>query len=108
MNLLFDFNLSDGEVLEGVHFIQYQIPIRGGVGSSILMYANDSLKCFKGNDEVVNLKLDELELVKAYDEQTGADITEQFILMASAMSNLSSPLSMSNKSPLAREVVVLD
>lgn len=108
MNLLFDFKLPDGDVLEGVYFIQYQVPIRGGIGSSILMYANESLKCFKGNDEVVNLKLDELELVKAYDEETGTDITEQLILLASAMSNLFNPFSMSNKSPLAREVVVLD
>lgn len=108
MNLLFDFKLPSGEVLEGVHFIQYQIPVRGGVGSSILMYANDSLKCFKGNDELVNLKLDELELIKAYDEETEADITEQFVLLANTMNNLASPFSLSHRIPFAREVVVLD
>lgn len=108
MRLLFDFKLTNGDVLEGVYFIQYQIPIRGGIGSRIVAYANDSLKCFKGNDEIFNINLLESELVKAYEEETGADVTEQFILLASSMSNLSNPFSLSNRSPLAREVVVLD
>lgn len=107
MSLLFDFKLTNGDVLEGVYFIQYQIPIRGGIGSRIVAYANDSLKCFKGNEEVFNINLLESELVKAYEEETGTDVTEQFITLATAMGNISNPFSMSNKIPLAREVIVL-
>ncbi|MED3912871.1 hypothetical protein P4597_27710 [Peribacillus simplex] len=105
MNILFDLKLNNNEVLNGVYFLQYQRPIKSGKGS-ILMWGNDSLRCFNKNDEeMLNLNINDAELIKAYDQQTGMDVTEFYVRYLNASSSLSNPMS---AAPIARDIVRLE
>lgn len=105
MNVVFDIKKADGEVLEGIHFTQYERPIRGGHGNLVLMYAPDStVHCYKGEEELLGVSLDNSELIKAYDQDTGADVTEAYNFFIKAATNLQSPLSFGFRFPLAKLV----
>lgn len=106
MDILFDLKLSNNEELNGVYFLQYQRPIRGGKGSSIIMWSNDRLRCFNKNDEeVLNLNVNNAELIKAYDQQTGTDVTEFYMMYLKSSSNLRNPMSVA---PIARDTVRME
>ncbi|MEB5480865.1 hypothetical protein P8825_14965 [Shouchella clausii] len=103
MDVLFDIKLKNGETLEGVYFLQYQQAIRIGKENHIIMWANHSLKCFKDNEEIKNIDLIDAVMVKAYDQETGTDLTEYYNMMHRTISGFGSP--MHAKNLFAREVI---
>ena len=105
MDILFDLKLSNNEVVNDVYFLLYQRPIKSGKGS-ILMWVNDSLRWFDNDDEeLLNLNIVDAELIKVYDQQTGTDVTEFYMMYLKSSSNLSNTMS---AAPIARDIVRLE
>ena len=108
MEILFDFELTNGELVTGVYFLQYQRPIKIGKSRSIAMWANDCLKCFNSNDEEIRDKdFNEAIMLRAYDKETGNDVTEFYGFFIAAKNNLGTR-GMSDRNPFARDVVKID
>ena len=101
MSVLFDVKTLDGNIIEGVYFIQYMRPIRGGKSNSILTWAYSDLECFKADGSgIPGIDLTETEFIRAYDEETGTDLTEYYKIFVDS--------TMSHRNPFVREVIKLE
>lgn len=106
MSTLYDVKLQNGELLQGVYFIQYQKPIRVGKGNSIVMWANDSIRCFdKVGNELKNFNFIGALITKIYDQETGIDLTETYSWFVGAQEGLYRGNPMYDRNPFVREVV---
>lgn len=80
MNLLYDIKLPGGEILNGVYFIKYQIPVHGGKENALLIYADKEIRCFnKNGKEIKNKDLSTFYIIKIYDDVTNEDFTEKIL-----------------------------
>jgi len=82
MNILYDLELEDGERLEGVYFVEYHKPIKGGKHLNLLGWAASYMNCYDKNDQLVADKnFNNAVLLKAYYDDSKEDITDFFTKM---------------------------
>jgi hypothetical protein len=106
MEVLFDLKLENGEVLEGVYFVEYEKPIKSGKHSGVLTWAKSRLSCFnKDGEEILGKNINNAILIRAYDKETGEDIMDFYNFFITAQMNLTNGIIA--RFPLAREVVKL-
>lgn len=107
MEVLFDLKLENGEVLEGVYFVEYEKPIKSGKHSGVLTWAKSHLCCFnKDGREILDKNINNAVLIRAYDKETREDITDFYKFFITAQMNLKGGTPTGH--PLAREIVKLD
>lgn len=78
MSILYDIELSNGEIINGCYFIKYLKPIRSGK-NHILMYIPYSLEAFNKNHKRLSFDITNINITKIYDEDSGEDLTKLFI-----------------------------
>lgn len=99
MELLFNIQQEDGQIVEGVYFISYDIPVRGAKGSPILMYWPSHIKAFNWNDEELNININNSNIIKVYNQETKEDYTE---ILTAKFKRMSGFLNRSGSFPFAR------
>ena len=107
-NIVFDFKLPNGEVLEGVHFVEYRVPLRSGNGlERVMTYIPTHIKCFKGEVEV-DLNWNHSSLIKAYDSETGEDKTVFLAKITNAHQHIEKSERSKIRFPIIRNIVKLN
>lgn len=79
MELLYDIEQSNGDIVSGVYFVKYALPIRGGKNNVRLIYSDVSICAYDKNDKKVPINLLDASITKVYDAENGIDYTEMMI-----------------------------